>query len=613
MRLGVDYGTAVTKAVLAVPGRGPIVLEFDGEPVLPSAVLVDPDGALVVGAAAWEQAGQDPGRFVPAPARLVHLTEVPLGNESIPVVSLVAATLSRVAAQAAAVAGGVVDDVVLTVPGGWGPRRRDLLRRAAYQAGWANVAMVPAAVAIGWHLRQHGLLNDREPLVLADLGTGCTATVLRRSPEGFDILAEVHDPHAGGMAIDTAVLSQLTTKAHNAAAAETTPSAANGPPASDWYADLDEARTAKQALRHRSRVLVSLPEPLPAVTLSAQMLAAAAEPVLDRAADTVARAVTAAGLPSGLPVRCLGGSMRLPSASAALTERLAAPVTEIDPVQHAAAHGAATQPATATPDSEPFEVPGRRDAAVPVGAIAVAGLMAVLFLADIRTIDGQPQLVKWGLLAAAALHLTVAVFAFALLLPWLLPGPPPSPRQQAASGGWRLPVLLPATAVTALGLTAVTTVIIAGYWLLPTGPMLAWAVLPVLPVAGAAAAAGLIMRADPGPWGWLRSLRMPVLPLAAGAAGLLVMHLGGEATTLAVPTLLTSPSGGLLYAAAVAGLLATTTLGRVLCAVPVAVLAVILAALDLGEILAAGYAAALAGWWIRHLLTPPSRTGQRPW
>ena len=47
--VGIDFGTSHTVAVVAVDGAPPRPLLFDGSPLLPSAVYLDPGGRLVAG------------------------------------------------------------------------------------------------------------------------------------------------------------------------------------------------------------------------------------------------------------------------------------------------------------------------------------------------------------------------------------------------------------------------------------------------------------------------------------------------------------------------------------------------------------------------------------
>jgi molecular chaperone DnaK (HSP70) len=66
-RLGVDYGTSHTVAVLAEPGGRTRPLLVDGRPQLASAVCRVPDGALLAGQAARYTARLHPDAFEPYP------------------------------------------------------------------------------------------------------------------------------------------------------------------------------------------------------------------------------------------------------------------------------------------------------------------------------------------------------------------------------------------------------------------------------------------------------------------------------------------------------------------------------------------------------------------
>jgi molecular chaperone DnaK (HSP70) len=200
--LAVDYGSAATVAVVAWPDGRWIPLVFDGSPVLPSAVLVQADGALLTGQRAWQAAVEQPDRLVVAPLR-VRGQSVTAGGVEVEVLDLVAATLRRVAGEAEWVAGGRVADVRLVVPAGWGPRRRTWMRQAAYRAGLGQPVLVEAPVAVGEHLLASGVqLAVGSFIVVCDVGAGFEASVLRRGPSGFEVLSTFDDLDAGGFGRD---------------------------------------------------------------------------------------------------------------------------------------------------------------------------------------------------------------------------------------------------------------------------------------------------------------------------------------------------------------------------------------------------------------------------
>jgi molecular chaperone DnaK len=95
-RLGIDFGTSTTVAVIAFPGREPRPLLFDGSPLLPSAVCVDATGRLVVGRDALHTALANPAAFEPHPKRCVDDGTVLLGDTELSVDSLFEVVLRRV-------------------------------------------------------------------------------------------------------------------------------------------------------------------------------------------------------------------------------------------------------------------------------------------------------------------------------------------------------------------------------------------------------------------------------------------------------------------------------------------------------------------------------------
>jgi molecular chaperone DnaK (HSP70) len=337
-RLSIDCGSATTTAVVAWPDGNWSPLRFDGEPALSSAVFLSPDGNLLTGHQAWQAAVTHPERLIPAPRRSAeqHLT---VADTELDALDLVAATLRRVAAEAIQVAGAAVEDVRLVVPAGWGPRRRTWLRHAAHRAGLPQPRLVEAPAAVANHLVASGVqLPVGSFVVVCDLGGGTEVSVLRRGPVGFEVLATLADPEAGGAAIDRALTCAL--------AGDQAHSTVDG--AAVW-ALAASVQTAKHALTHHAAVTVPLPNGTAAV-LNSQLVEHAAVPVLRRAAQLTAEAITAAEVdPASIAgVYCAGGTAAMPLVEKMFIEHGISPVMVADPAL-AAARGAADVGAAVPP------------------------------------------------------------------------------------------------------------------------------------------------------------------------------------------------------------------------------------------------------------------------
>jgi hypothetical protein len=186
-------------------------LLFDGSPLLPSAVFLDTETGLLVGRDAERSAAVAPGQFEPNPKRRIDDRTIWLGERDVPVVEAVAAVLARVAGEAERVLGQPPGTVVLTRPVGWGRPRQRILADAAVRAGLGEPRFVAEPVAAASYLVD--VLGQRVPvgrcLVVYDLGAGTfDVAVVRRTEDGFAVLAAAGLADVGGLDLDAAVVEQ---------------------------------------------------------------------------------------------------------------------------------------------------------------------------------------------------------------------------------------------------------------------------------------------------------------------------------------------------------------------------------------------------------------------
>ncbi|PRY56529.1 Hsp70 family protein [Glycomyces artemisiae] len=209
--IGIDFGTSHTVATIRrADGRVHQQL-FDGSPQLPSAVFMNDEGGPVVGADAVHSGRRRPDRFEPNPKRRIDDESILLGETEIPVTSVIAAVLSRVARECEQTL-GALGPVTVTVPAAWGPTRRHVVADAAAAAGLGQVDLVAEPVAAASYFMET-LRVDVHPgngVVVYDLGGGTfDATVLRRNANGFDVLAVDGADDLGGLDFDQALAEHL--------------------------------------------------------------------------------------------------------------------------------------------------------------------------------------------------------------------------------------------------------------------------------------------------------------------------------------------------------------------------------------------------------------------
>ncbi|MEV0128778.1 Hsp70 family protein [Dactylosporangium sp. NPDC050688] len=368
LRLGVDFGTSSTVAVLQRPDGTSGALLFDGSPLLASAVFAAPD-ALLTGLDAVRAASGDPAAFEPHPKRHIDDGTLWLGGREIPVTDVVAAVFARVDAEARRVAGGPAEQVVLTHPAAWGRVRLAVLATAARQAGWARVAFVPEPVAAAAYFA--GVLGSavsgRRSLVVYDLGAGTfDVSVVRGGPV---VTATAGLPDVGGLDLDAAVIGHA--RAHSGApddvwarlAWPTTP-AEQRARQQLWQ----EARAAKEQLSRHATADLHVPVADTTAHLSRDELEELARPLLEPTVALTVQTLRDAGVQpeSVAGVLLVGGGSRLPLAATLLHRALRIPPTVIDQPELVVATGSLhaeptpptqTQTPTPTPTQKPDSEP----------------------------------------------------------------------------------------------------------------------------------------------------------------------------------------------------------------------------------------------------------------
>ena len=211
--LAIDYGTSYTAAAV---GRGSEIelLYFNGVPRLPSLVLRNPDGTLLVGTTAEHEGQISPDRLLRAPKRRLGDRIVLLGGAPLAVVDAVSAVLAAVLEEAQRQQGGTSPSrLVMTHPARWGSERLNALREAARGAGLPEPDFVAEPVAAALHYMGTGEtpVESGQRVAIYDLGGGTfdTAVLERRADGGFSIVAIGGNEYLGGEDFDEIVYRHL--------------------------------------------------------------------------------------------------------------------------------------------------------------------------------------------------------------------------------------------------------------------------------------------------------------------------------------------------------------------------------------------------------------------
>jgi hypothetical protein len=369
-RLGIDFGTSHTTAILRWPDGHVRPVLFDGSPLLPSAVYAEADGTLLVGRDAVHAARLDPARFEQSPKRRIDRDTVALGDQDVPVTAVVAAVLSRVKDEAVRVSGAPIDDLTLTHPTGWSGERLAKLTDACRLAGLPDPAMVPEPVAAaGYFVSVLGrTIPAGSALVVYDFGGGTfDASAVAPSEDGYRVLAMSGLDNVGGVDLDAALLEFVAT-VHRGQ----DPDAWQRLEHPETPADrrhrrhlIEDVRAAKEMLSRAPSAAVPVPLLELEARVSREEFDALARPLLERTVTTTLDVIRSASLaPDRIAaILLVGGSSRIPLVATLLREAAGLAPSTIDQPETVVAEGSVRLAAGASGRT-------RAGSAVPAGTVA---------------------------------------------------------------------------------------------------------------------------------------------------------------------------------------------------------------------------------------------------
>jgi len=344
--LSIDFGTTYTCAVMSFGDETEVVL-LNGEHRMPSAVLSDPEGNLVVGKLAELQGPSMPDRLERNPKRRLGDGIFLLGGEPVQVIKAVSEIMKAVADEATRTRGGEVpSEVRLTHPARWaidGVYVRTMAEAVAL-ARLPDPSFVSEPVAAARFFAR-GEVPVGAALAVYDLGGGTfDTTVLVRAERGFELLGRPGGiPDLGGEDFDESVFQLFGGQLDE----ETWAGVSSGTDRDSRRMRLElrrQAREAKEALSVRPEWSIPAPAPLEAtlrITRSdfEDLIRDRIEETLEEMDRTIADAGKTPDELIGIYIA--GGSSRIPLVQRMVTERFGPKVQMLDEPKTVVARGAA--------------------------------------------------------------------------------------------------------------------------------------------------------------------------------------------------------------------------------------------------------------------------------
>ena len=352
IHLGIDFGTTFSSAAILINGeikrvKEPSKLGYS----FPSSIFVDKQGKVFVGQFAENQRFQDTSSYIREFKRELGKTmSSTWGIRKFLPEDLVSEMFKLLKQEAEKMVNQQIDGVIATIPASYTDYRSELMEKAARNAGFKQVQLLPEPVAAAIyydHPSSGGKpLAKGEVLLVYDLGGGTfDAALLQKQGDGYQMLAQpVGDENLGGSNFDWAMYQDLQNQCSVTLRALLNPRAQEERAMKTRLRVKDWLREFKHQLSSVERHTDDLPVgDFESYTLTRQRFEEMIHPQLQTTCGLCNQLVASAGLrwEQVGKILLVGGSCRIPYVQRLLYSQFKRPVEWVDELELAVCLGAA--------------------------------------------------------------------------------------------------------------------------------------------------------------------------------------------------------------------------------------------------------------------------------
>lgn len=211
--IGIDLGTTNSAAAYIYKQKPRIIPTNNGKHTMPSVILMDPSGKVIVGEDARSALVAMPNRTKAAVKReMGETSKIPLGEESYTPEEISAFILKEIKSAAAEQLGEGEIEAVITVPAYFTNQQRQATKKAGELAGFIVERIInePTAAALAYGM-QH--LEDNSHIIVYDLGGGTFDVSVVEMMDGIlEVKASAGNNRLGGEDFDWLIVDWLAEK-----------------------------------------------------------------------------------------------------------------------------------------------------------------------------------------------------------------------------------------------------------------------------------------------------------------------------------------------------------------------------------------------------------------
>lgn len=208
--IGIDLGTSTTEAAVLEDGKPVMILNSDGQVIIPSVVGINQEGKYVFGEQAKAQFLLEPENTVIEVKRKIGTGEkISMGNREYTPIELSAMLLSYVKNYAEEFLGEEINRAVISVPAYFDELKRQETVQAGEKAGFKVERIInePTAAALSYGIEH---MEEESHILVYDLGGGTFDVTLMEMFGGvLEVKASSGDNQLGGKDFDECLIEWL--------------------------------------------------------------------------------------------------------------------------------------------------------------------------------------------------------------------------------------------------------------------------------------------------------------------------------------------------------------------------------------------------------------------